>query len=133
MKHLKALLALFASTLAMSAALAGTTPVENAQPTLRVPVYLVSSTVGSTAVLLQYYTPRPREQFCVAYTGVRVDIGAAWQHMPQCVTSDQYGAASVRLLASGEGTLVVSVVLPEGETRSDVLQLGALRKNSPRK
>lgn len=132
MSFSKAVFTLLAGVLATNVAMA--VPASVAQPATpkRFPVHLVSSVANTSEVTLRYYTPRPREQFCVAFAGVRVDLGPGWKHMPQCLTSDQYGAATVYLSARGRGTLIVSIVLPEGETHSDTLQLGEMRDKASR-
>lgn len=107
---------------------------ESAASAPRFPVHLVSSSAKSSGSLtLRYFTPRPREQFCLAYAGVDVGLGPGWQHGPRCVTSDQYGSYTATLPIEGRGTVIVSIVLPDGTTHSDTLQMGALLdKERPR-
>lgn len=126
-KHTAALL-LAAAILAPAGAVAE--PAAKAQRGPVFPMHLVSSTVDRGAVTLRYYSLKQWQPFCLVYAGVDMKFGDRWDRPQKCLSADSNGLATVTIRAEGRGPLIVSVVLPSGEVRSDVIDVAKFRSEN---
>ena len=129
MKMFKYTAALFLAAAILAPGAAVAEPPAKAQRGPVFPMYLVSTSVDRNSFTVRYYSANPGQQFCVVYADVALESGERWKRWNRprrCFSADSYGNATVTFHTHERGPHIVSVVIPSGAVRSDVLDLEKL-------